>query len=117
MIGLIKTAKEQIVIIDNYINDSLLDMLSKKAKSVRVIIITNKNKINKTDIDKFNSQYPKLSIRLSREFHDRFLIIDGHKLYHIGASLKDLGRKCFAFSVIENSGLLQKLNNNIRDNI
>jgi hypothetical protein len=61
------------------------------------------------DIEKFNEQYGKLEMKMSNDFHDRFLIIDQNELYHIGASLKDLGKKCFAFSVIEEKNLLKNL--------
>jgi hypothetical protein len=85
-------------------------MLSEKSKNVRVTIITQSNtSIKKLDIEKFNEQYEKLEMKMSNDFHDRFLIIDQNELYHIGASLKDLGKKCFAFSVIEEKNLLKSL--------
>jgi len=110
VIDLIKKAKSTLTIIDNYIDLSILEMLTEKSKKVSVTIITPKSTpIKALDIEKFNAQYGKLVIKHSEDFHDRFLIIDKKELYHIGASLKDLGKKCFAFSVIEDKYLLQNL--------
>jgi hypothetical protein len=110
VIDLIKTAQTELIIIDNFIDLSILEMLSEKAKGVSVKILTQKPpSLKPLDIEKFNSQYGSLEIRLNSDFHDRFLIIDNKTLYHIGASLKDLGKKCFAFSVIEDQKLLQNL--------
>jgi len=110
IIGLIKTAKTEIVLIDNYLDISVLDMLSKKQENVKVRLITNKNTgILQTDIKKFNQQYPMLSIDFSDKIHDRFLLIDQARLYHIGASLKDLGKKMFAFSLMNNKELITSL--------
>lgn len=110
VIDLIKKAETTLIIIDNYIDMSILEMLTEKSKSVGVTIITQKNtSIKALDIEKFNAQYEKLEIKHSQDFHDRFLIIDHLELYHIGASLKDLGKKCFAFSLIEDKNLLQNL--------
>ena len=112
IIDIIKRAKEKILIIDNYIDDSILKMLSKKKENVEVIIITSTNSnINKLDINKFNKQYPILRVAITNKFHDRFIIIDNKELYHIGASLKDLGKKCFAISKIEDKEYIEKLNN------
>ena len=102
IIKIIKKAEEKIVIIDNYIDDTILDMLTKKNKNVRVIILTsNKSNISKVDIQKFNKEYPTLEISKTNKFHDRFIIIDNKELYHCGASLKDLGKKCFAINKME----------------
>jgi hypothetical protein len=110
VIDLIKKADSELIIIDNYIDLNILKMLSEKSKNVRVTIITQSNtSIKKLDIEKFNEQYEKLEMKMSNDFHDRFLIIDQNELYHIGASLKDLGKKCFAFSVIEEKNLLKSL--------
>lgn len=107
---LIKKAKSELIIIDNYIDLSILEMLTEKSKNVRVKIITQMGTpIKALDIEKFNAQYGNLEIKHSNDFHDRFLIIDQKELYHIGASLKDLGKKCFAFSVIEYKNLLNNL--------
>ena len=110
---LIKTAEKSIVLIDNYCDDSVLLMLSKRAKNVSAKIYTSKiSKQFKLDIEKFHQQYDPIEIHTYRKSHDRFLIIDRKDVYHIGASLKDLGKKWFAFSKINISAeyLLEKLN-------
>ncbi|MCI8482503.1 MAG: ORF6N domain-containing protein [Clostridia bacterium] len=110
IIDIIKKAKTKILIIDNYIDDSILKMLSKKNKNVEVIILTSQNcNLNKLDIKKFNLQYPSLKISYTNKFHDRFIIIDNKELYHCGASLKDLGKKCFAISKIEDMEYAEKM--------
>lgn len=98
---LIRSAQKRIVLIDNYINDSALLMLAKRRENVAAEIITRR--VTETlalDIERHNRQYPPISIRESDRFHDRFLIIDD-TVYHLGASLKDLGKKLFAFSRME----------------
>lgn len=109
IIDIIKKAKQKILIIDNYIDDSILKMLSKKNQKVEVVILTLQNsKLNKLDITKFNKQYPVLKLAYTNKFHDRFIVIDNKELYHVGASLKDLGKKCFAISKIEDKEYLKK---------
>ena len=110
IIKIIKKAKEKITIIDNYIDDTILDMLAKKNKNVKVVILTsNKSDISKIDIQKFNMEYPVLEISKTNRFHDRFIIIDNKELYHCGASLKDLGKKCFAINRMENLEYINKI--------
>ena len=110
IIEIIKIAKDKILIIDNYIDDSILKMLSKKNKDVEVVILTSQNcKLTKLDIQKFNKQYPILKVAKTNKFHDRFIVIDNEELYHIGASLKDLGKKCFAISKITDMEYVNKL--------
>ncbi|MBQ2917485.1 MAG: ORF6N domain-containing protein [Clostridia bacterium] len=110
IINIIKTANTKILIIDNYIDDSILEMLSKKNNNVEVVILTSQYcNLNKLDINKFNKQYPNLKISRTNKFHDRFIIIDNNSLYHIGASLKDLGKKCFAISKIEDKEYINKI--------
>ena len=100
----IAQAKKEIVLIDAYVDLSVLERLAKKKKNVAVKIYTDpKTKITAQDIQKFNAQYPTLSVLPTTKMHDRFLIIDNAVLYHIGASLKDLGKKCFAFEVLDSS--------------
>ncbi len=100
--GLIKSADKSIVLIDNFIDESVLILLSKRKINVGAIIYTpNVSTQFKLDIEKFNMQYPKIVVREFSKSHDRFLIIDEQVVYHIGASLKDLGKKWFAFSKIE----------------
>lgn len=110
LIDIIKDATKEIIIIDNYADKTILDLLSKKNDNVEVTIITSKNsKLLNLDIIKFNDQYPKLKIEYSSEFHDRFIIIDSNIIYHCGASLKDLGKKTFGINKIEDKRLLEKV--------
>lgn len=98
---LIKSAKKSITLIDNYIDESVLMMLAKRGKNVKASILTGSvSKTLQLDIDKHNSQYPPITVATIKNNHDRFLIID-KEVYHIGASLKDLGKKLFAFSKLE----------------
>ena len=96
---LIERAKKTILLIDSWVGTGTLDMLAKKRKGVVVEVVTSPrgNKLAQSDVDKFNAQYGGLMVKASLAFHDRFLIIDSKVLYLIGASLKDLGRKCFGF--------------------
>jgi len=103
---IIKSAKNSIVLIDNYIDESVLTMLGKKSKNVKVTLLTkNVSKQLNLDVAKFNQQYPNMEVKAFNLSHDRFLIIDNEVIYHLGASLKDLGKKWFAFSKMENEGL------------
>ena len=112
IIDIIKKAKQKILIIDNYIDDSILKMISKKNKDIEVVILTSQNSnLNKLDINKFNKQYPTLKVATTNKFHDRFIVIDNKELYHVGASLKDLGKKCFAISRIEDEEYIKKISN------
>ena len=97
-------AKKEIVLIDGYVDLSILERLAKKHKNVSVTIYTDpKTKLTTQDVQKFNAQYPTLTVQYTNKMHDRFLIIDNTVLYHIGASLKDLGKKCFAFEILDSS--------------
>ena len=99
---IIKKAKEEIILIDNYIDESTLTHLSKKNKNVKVIFLTKKlSKQLDLDIKKANEQYGGFEIQAFAKSHDRFLIIDKNTVYHIGASLKDLGKKWFAFTKMD----------------
>ena len=99
---LIRRAKKLIIIIDNYIDDSVLLLLTKRKKRVTVKIFTKTiSKQLALDIKKFNEQYPAIKIKKFKNSHDRFIIIDNTKVYHFGASLKDLGKKWFAFSKMD----------------
>ncbi|PJC70693.1 MAG: DNA-binding protein, partial [Zetaproteobacteria bacterium CG_4_8_14_3_um_filter_59_5] len=99
--GLIRSAKRRIVLIDNYVDESVLTLLGKRDAQVSVRILTrNISRQLKLDVEKFNSQYPAIEVQAFGLAHDRFLIIDDD-IYHIGASLKDMGRKWFAFSKME----------------
>ena len=111
IIDLIQKANKKIVIIDNYVDKTILDMLIKKKEKVEVVIITstNNNKIQNIDIKKFNTQYPILKLARKDLFHDRFIIIDNQELYHCGASIKDLGKKCFGINKIEDKKYLEEI--------
>ena len=104
---LIGRAKKEILLIDSWVGPGTLDMLAKKRKGVKVEVVASPrgNKLAQSDIEKFNVQYGSLAVKTSTAFHDRFLIIDSKELYLIGASLKDLGRKCFGFTVLDKSNI------------
>ena len=100
---LIRKATYRIVLIDNYIDDTILTMLSKRIASVKAVVYTrNISKQMQLDIDKHNSQYPPVEVETFTKAHDRFLIIDD-QVYLIGASIKDLGKKWFGFTLMENT--------------
>lgn len=102
---LVRSAKQRIILIDNYVDESVLTLLSKRKKQVSAQILTKSiSKQLKLDIEKFNQQYPTIDVQTFQLAHDRFLIIDDD-IYHIGASLKDLGKKWFAFSRMEISAI------------
>ena len=108
----IAQAKQEIILIDNYVDLSILQRLAKKKKNVNIVIYTDpKTKLTAQDIQQFNTQYPTLTLNHTTKMHDRFLIIDQKMLYHIGASLKDLGKKCFAFEVLDASLIAHLLKN------
>ena len=110
IINIIKSAKSKILIIDNYIDDSILKMLQKKNKDIEAVILTSQNcNLTKLDISKFNKQYPTLKVARTNKFHDRFVIIDNKELYHVGASLKDLGKKCFAINKMEDANFVKSV--------
>ena len=99
---LIKTARKSLLLIDNYVDESVLLMLSKRNPGVTATVYTQKITPQlQLDLDKYNDQYPPINFRTYRNSHDRFLIVDDKDVYHIGASLKDLGKKLFAFSKLE----------------
>jgi len=99
---IIRSAKKEIILIDSYIDETVLTHLGKRAENVVVTIYTKLiSKALKLDLEKHNSQYPPIQIQELRDSHDRFLIIDRKELYHVGASLKDLGKKWFAFSKMD----------------
>ena len=101
---LIKSANHSLVLIDNYVDETTLLMLSKRKEGVNVTIYTQRiNPQLQLDLEKHNAQYPAIDIRTYKRSHDRFLLIDGLGVYHIGASLKDLGKKMFAFSKLNES--------------
>ncbi|MDN3707261.1 ORF6N domain-containing protein [Myroides ceti] len=111
---IIRSAKTSIILLDNYVDDTILTLLGKRKDNVTAKIYTKSISSQlRLDQQRYNSQYPPIQIKTFSDAHDRFLIIDGAELYHIGASLKDLGKKWFAFSRmdIEVGRMLQILNN------
>ena len=107
--NLIKKAQKEIILIDNYIDLTILERFAKKNIGVKVIIYTRADTpVTKLDETQFNAQYPTLTLKHTNNMHDRFLIIDNTEIYHIGASLKDLGKKCFGFTKLEDAQLMIK---------
>lgn len=112
IVDIIKRANKKILIIDNYIDDNVLKMLAKKKNNVEVVILTSdKSNIETLDIKKFNKEYPILKVAKTNKFHDRFIVIDNKEMYHLGASIKDLGKKCFAINRIEDMEIIKKIIN------
>ena len=110
IVDIIKKASKKILIIDNYVDDSILKMLTKKKNNVEVVIFTsNKSNIQNIDIQKFNKEYPILKIAKTNKFHDRFIVLDNEEMYHLGASIKDLGKKCFGINKIEDKKIMKKI--------
>jgi hypothetical protein len=111
---IVRRAKSSIILLDNYVDDTVLTLLGKRNTAVTATIYTKSisNQL-RLDLKRYNNQYPDIEIEVFSDAHDRFLIIDDTELYHIGASLKDLGKKWFAFSRmdIEVGRMLQILNN------
>ncbi|GMQ27461.1 ORF6N domain-containing protein [Algoriphagus confluentis] len=108
---IIRSANTSIFLIDNYINESTLTHLAKKKQGVKVILLTKSiSKQLELDIQKANEQYGDFESKLFEKSHDRFLIIDSQEIYHLGASLKDLGKRWFAFSRIEESSIKSIIN-------
>ena len=105
LIDILNTASKNIIIIDNYIDKKFLDICSK----IKVNIIIYTKEIDKETLEKYNKQYNNIKVKISNKYHDRFIILDYKTLYHCGASFKDLGKKCFCISKIENDHLLKEL--------
>lgn len=110
LVNLVDGAEKSIILIDNYVDVGTLNILAKKKRNVNVCIYTMKQtKLTVTDIKNFNKQYPKLEVKHVGTFHDRFLIVDGACAYHIGASLKDAGKKCFAINRLEDVRIVREI--------
>ena len=109
MLDIFGNAKKEIIIIDNYLDKNLLDIL---ARTTKKIIIYSKN-VKGFDLKKYNEQYHNIKFIITNKFHDYFIIIDKKILYHSGASFKDLGKKCFAINKIDNEEILNSLLNKI----
>lgn len=115
IVGLIEKAKKTIILIDNYVDVNTLNILCKKSQGVDIVIVTaGKGNLSAKDITKFNAQYPKLSVKTTKDFHDRFLILDKTEVYHIGASIKDAGKKSFGITKIEDKDLINGIVNKVR---
>lgn len=115
IISLIQKAQKEIILIDGYVDVRTLNLLAKKNTGVNVKIYTYVNsKLTSTDIANFNSQYSTLSVKRTQVFHDRFLVVDGHTVYHIGASIKDAGKKCFGISLWQDPNMVADLLNRLK---
>lgn len=109
LLDIFNTSKNSIIIIDNYISKELLDVLCKTNK--QITIYTKDTDANL--VKKYQNQYKNLTIKITSSFHDRFIMIDNTSLYHCGASFKDLGKKCFAISKINDKEIIDELNNRL----
>ena len=110
IVNLIQKAEIEITLIDGYVDVGTLNLLSKKKSDVAVTIYTQKQtKLTKADVKNFNAQYPTLKIKYTKVFHDRFLILDQATDYHVGASLKDAGKKCFGINLIQDAGIIKDI--------
>lgn len=115
LISLIQKAQKEIILIDGYVDISTLDLLAKKGTGVNVKCYTfASTQLSNRDIAQFNAQYATLTVKTTQMFHDRFLIIDGISAYHIGASLKDAGKKCFGISLLTDPDIVKKLINKVQ---
>lgn len=114
LISLVQKATKKIVLIDGYVDIGTLNILAKKNPGVDVTIYTfNNTRLSNRDINTFNSQYPNLTVKHMSAFHDRFLILDETVGYHVGASLKDAGKKCFGISQIQDEQTIQGILNRL----
>ena len=110
MVEIVEKAEKELILIDNYVDVNTLNILSKKKDGVNVLIVTSGNgNLTDKDVAKFNSQYPKLAVKISNDFHDRFFIIDRNEVYHIGASIKDAGKKSFGITKLDVEDLTKSL--------
>ena len=107
---IVRQADKSIVLIDGYVDIVTLNILTKKKEGVDVTFYTLPSaKLSVQDIENFNAQYPNLVVKHTTAFHDRFMIIDGTTAYHIGASIKDAGKKCFGINKIEDIGVINDM--------
>lgn len=110
IVSLIQKAEKGITLIDGYVDVGTLNLLSKKNENVSVTIYTQKRtRLTNADVENFNAQYPTLEVKYTKAFHDRFLILDRETAYHVGASLKDAGKKCFGINLIQNAGIIKDI--------
>lgn len=114
--SIIQKAKKEIILIDGYVDVDTLNILAKKNTGVAVRVYTYAStRLTNTDAATFNAQYPTLTVKKTQVFHDRFLILDSTMVYHIGASLKDAGKKCFGLSKWDDQGLITDLLNRLKN--
>lgn len=110
LVDLVSRAEKKLVLVDNYVDVGTLNILAKKKSDVEVIVYTvRRTRLSEADVNNFNQQYPTLEIKYTGVFHDRFLIIDDTCAYHIGASIKDAGKKCFGISLIEDTRIVKDI--------
>lgn len=115
IVGIIKKATKEIILIDNYVDINTLNILCKKNDGVNINVYTSgKGNLTIKDINKFNTQYPTLTVKTNTDFHDRFLILDNTEVYHVGASIKDAGKKSFGITKIEDKDLVESLLKRVR---
>ena len=113
--SIIQKAAKEIILIDGYVDVDTLNILAKKNAGVDVKKYTYASaRLTNTDAANFNAQYPTLTVKRTQVFHDRFIILDGKTAYHVGASIKDAGKKCFGISLLEDPGLVKDLLNRLR---
>ena len=113
--SIIQKAQKEIILIDGYVDVDTLNILAKKNDGVDVKIYTYANaQLTNRDAANFNAQYPTLTVKKTQAFHDRFIVLDGKTAYHIGASIKDAGKKCFGISLIDDSGVVADLLNRLK---
>ncbi len=112
---IIQKAKSDIILIDGYVDVNTLNILAKKNSGVDVTIFTYASApLTNKDVENFNAQYPTLTVKKTQVFHDRFIILDGKTVYHIGASIKDAGKKCFGISLINDSSIVLDILNRLK---
>lgn len=110
LVDLVSKAEKKLVLVDNYVDVGTLNILAKKKSDVEVIVYTvRRTRLSEADVNNFNQQYPTLEVKYTGVFHDRFLIIDDTCAYHIGASIKDAGKKCFGISLIEDTRIVKDI--------
>ena len=115
IVSIIQRAQREIILIDGYVDVDTLNLLAKKNDDVDVKIYTYASaRLSNADIANFNAQYPTLTVTKTQVFHDRFLILDGTVAYHVGASIKDAGKKCFAISLMDEPELVNELLNRLQ---
>lgn len=110
LVDLVSKAEKKLVLVDNYVDVGTLNILAKKKADVEIIVYTvRRTRLSEADVNNFNQQYPTLEVKYTGVFHDRFLIIDDTCAYHIGASIKDAGKKCFGISLIEDTRIVKDI--------